>query len=219
MATTIDGLDANAPLEREPVSLGDDEIRGMKTAIQGSFPNLGVGTVDVNATQIIHMYNRFSIGMVTQYIVPSGVVVLPEGWYPCDGLLHNGYTTPNLIDKQIKIAYVDQPTGTVGGLNSVTLVVAPVALLGTQLPSHSHVATINIRQESEGSDSLDESDGETGGSMEITLSTTGGDDTPEADPTLAKAHNHTASVLNNQPAVMFSLTAMYLGLTTPTGGA
>jgi hypothetical protein len=56
----------------------------------------------------------------------------PPGWFICDGAVHNGYTTPTLLDKFVLSLGPSNPTvGLGGGQASVSLVV-------NNLPDHQH---------------------------------------------------------------------------------
>ena len=49
VVNVIEDLDPNWPLGDDPVSQGDDHIRNIKKAVQGSFPNLGPNPVTKTA--------------------------------------------------------------------------------------------------------------------------------------------------------------------------
>jgi microcystin-dependent protein len=72
-------------------------------------------------------------------IIPVGGIILwsgsasavPVGWALCDGLVHEGLTTPNLRDRFVIGAGPAFPVGAMGGATSQTLSIA-------QMPNHSH---------------------------------------------------------------------------------
>jgi microcystin-dependent protein len=76
-------------------------------------------------------------------LLPAGAIIMwsgkdnavPDGWILCDGGIHDGVKTPNLIDRFIMggepTEFKDEDTTRVGGKNEMTLEVK-------HLPEHSH---------------------------------------------------------------------------------
>ena len=50
--TYIDGLEIANPTTGDPRSAGDDHLRGIKTAVKGSFPNIGAAAVTSTAAEL-----------------------------------------------------------------------------------------------------------------------------------------------------------------------
>lgn len=121
-ATKIHELNAANPASTDAVGKGDDHLRVIKAAVQGSFPNFGTGgdsgAVTLTADEINGLpaadaaqdADRDSVVTeLLKHIVPKGVislwsgtvVTIPAGWKLCDGTggtnnLGNAYTTPDL---------------------------------------------------------------------------------------------------------------------------
>ena len=213
---TIGNLSSNIPLKIDPVSQGDDHIRATKRALQASFPAIGTEEVELTATQINNAFNFYQIGMVTHFVVPTGgSVILPEGWYLCDGGTYLGIIVPNCLDKHIKATHALEATRSQGGINSITLEFNNVGLVASQMFPHKHIITATFRQSGD-------TDGGSGGEYKAnwgydstqTLVSKGGSSNPDlagaADPHI---HPISSPIRNNQPVHMITLTAIYLGLT------
>ena len=211
---TIGNLSSNTPLKIDPVSQGDDHIRATKRATQATFPSIGLGSVTLTADQMANDFLLVYKGMIAHFVLTLGApVVLPPGWYLCDGseIFDTNTFLPNLLDKHIKVKSATEPTGTEGGLNSVTLEITNTGLLGNQLPAHTHQATIEFRKNQDIDDSAVEDTTMDSATTAITTSSIGGnpDLSGAADP---HTHPITEQTRNNQPYHMVTITAMYLGL-------
>lgn len=121
-ATKIHELNPNNPASTDPVGKGDDHIRVIKTAVQGSFPNFGAasdsGVVTLDADTINGLTTADDqqdtdrdavVTELLKHVIPVGAITLwsgtvpaiPTGWALCDGTggtnnLGNAYTTPDL---------------------------------------------------------------------------------------------------------------------------
>ena len=98
------------------------------------------------------------LSTIVQEIMPIGAIMawhygtIPAGWYVCDGSAHNGYTTPNLVERFVIGAGGDYDPGDTGGPGSWNGTITPTAsvtignhaLTTDELPVHSH-AYIEIR--------------------------------------------------------------------------
>ena len=87
-------------------------------------------------------------------ILPIGAIMgwagqdsaVPTGWYVCDGNAHDGYTTPNLIERFIIGAGGSYSVGATGGPGSWNGTITPTGnvvvgnhiLTTSELPSHAH---------------------------------------------------------------------------------
>ena len=136
------------------------------------------------------------LSTIVQEIMPIGAIMawhygnVPAGWYVCDGTAHNGYITPNLVDRFIVGAGGSYNPGDIGGPGSWNGTITPTAsitignhtLTIAELPVHSHTYT-EIRN-----------------SLSVRMATRGGmypsefyDDTTdiEEQATGGGSHNHT----------------------------
>lgn len=121
-APTIDLLNPNNPASTDAVGKGDDHLRLIKTAIQGSFPQFGDAGDSAIVTLTADEINALPTAdaqqdtdrdaVVTEllkHVIPVGAITLwsgtvpsiPTGWKLCDGTggnnnLGNAYTTPDL---------------------------------------------------------------------------------------------------------------------------
>jgi hypothetical protein len=76
----------------DPKSEGDDHIRGVKTALQNQFPNLGREPMTVPASQLNGL-----TGMVAAF--PATIVEgTGTGWLRCNGAAHPRSLYPNLFN-------------------------------------------------------------------------------------------------------------------------
>ena len=208
---TIGNLTSNTPLEIDPISQGQEHIRAIKRATQASFPSIGSSEVTLTATQMENDFLLVYKGMIAHFVLAVGAPIkLPVGWYVCDGIPVFDVSIPNLLDKHLKVASAIEPTGTEGGLNSITLVIENVGLKGNQLPAHTHPATLPFKKSSELDDGSVEDTTMDNGAVVVTTSTVGGNPvTGEADPHI---HPITEQTRNNQAVHMVTVAAIYLGL-------
>ena len=70
--TYIDGLEVANPTTGDPRSAGDDHLRGIKTAVKGTFPNIGAAAVTATAAEL--NYCDVTAGQVAndKAMVPTG---------------------------------------------------------------------------------------------------------------------------------------------------
>lgn len=195
---TVGNLSSNVPLKIDPVSQGDDHLRATKRATIFTFAGIGVETVDLTAQDMNHTFARVGVGMTAWFTGP-----LPPGWYPLDGQPHNGVIVPNGIDKATKGTSASQEEGSVGGLNSVTLIVAPVALSASQLHPHTHTVTTYSTVGPEAGRRNDEGEAANYTSQTRTLSSSAG---------VSNTHTHAVSVRDNRPVSFLAIKAIYLGI-------
>jgi len=92
------------------------------------------------------------LSTIVQEIMPIGAIMawyqgtIPTGWYVCDGAAHNGYTTPNLVERFIIGAGGSYNPGDTGGPGSWNGTITPTAsvtigdhtLTTDELPVHAH---------------------------------------------------------------------------------
>ena len=90
-------------------------------------PSGGTGVVTVATVAA----SPFAQGMIMMWDKTSS---FPPGWFICDGTVHNGYTTPTLLDKFVLSVGPSNPTVGLGGG------AASVALTLDMLPDHTHGA-------------------------------------------------------------------------------
>ena len=147
-ASYISDLNSSNPPGSDPVGQADDHIRLLKSVLQTTFPNI---TGPVSATQL-----QLNTGTV-----PTGCILLwsgsttsvPSGWALCNGQTvakvdgSGNVTTPDLTNKFVVCAGTSYAVGATGGAASntptITVTNQAVTLTSNQMPSHSHVITIN----------------------------------------------------------------------------
>jgi hypothetical protein len=88
-------------------------------------PTGGTGVVTVSTVAA----SPFVQGMIMMWDKTSAY---PPGWFICDGTIHNGYTTPTLLDKFVLSVGPSNPTVGLGGG------AASVALTLNMIPDHTH---------------------------------------------------------------------------------
>jgi hypothetical protein len=95
------------------------------------------------------------LSVIVQEIMPIGAIMawyqgtIPIGWYVCDGAAHNGYTTPNLVERFVIGAGGAYNPGDTGGPGSWNGTITPTAsvtigdhvLTTDELPVHAHSYT------------------------------------------------------------------------------
>jgi hypothetical protein len=95
------------------------------------------------------------LSVIVQEIMPIGAIMawyqgtIPTGWYVCDGAAHNGYTTPNLVERFVIGAGGAYNPGDTGGPGSWNGTITPTAsitigshqLTTAELPVHAHTYT------------------------------------------------------------------------------
>jgi hypothetical protein len=95
------------------------------------------------------------LSVIVQEIMPIGAIMawyqgtIPAGWYVCDGAAHNGYTTPNLVERFVIGAGGTYNPGDTAGPGSWNGTFTPTAsitigdhqLTTDELPVHAHSYT------------------------------------------------------------------------------
>jgi hypothetical protein len=140
-ATKIDELNPSNPASTDAVGKGDDHIRMIKAAVQGSFPNFGAATdtgiVTLDADTINALPaddaqqdadRALVVTELLNHVVPIGVInlwsgsiaTIPSGWKLCDGgtgtnNLGDPYTTPDLRNTFVMAAGGTYNPGDTGG--------------------------------------------------------------------------------------------------------
>jgi len=90
----IAGLNIAIPANTSPRAEGAAQIRGSKTALKNSFPNVD-GAVTATAARMNEVFDNESQ-------VPLGLIAMwygstfPDGWVECNGEIANGFETPDL---------------------------------------------------------------------------------------------------------------------------
>ncbi len=152
-AAFISELNIAIPTNTDPRAEGAAQIRGTKTALKASFPNVD-DVVNADAATMNAVFdqpnNRF-LGEVTMY--SGDVLALPEGWALCDGTTVNNYVTPDLRDRFIRAYSADSGLNVLdtGGddtpLLSEHLEVEEHVLVEAQIPAHSHSTNWDMYRE------------------------------------------------------------------------
>ena len=200
---TIGNLSNNTPLKIDPVSQGDDHIRAVKRATQATFPSVGLDTVNLTTGEVNQTYNLIFIGMISHFHIVVGTVLLPSGWYPCDGGEYLGVTVPNTINKFIKVMSATEPTGTTGGSHTAVPpeLTDPHTLIESEMPPHTHTVVMEHgvggeTQAGSGYSALNEYE------HTSELSYVGG----------GLGHTHAVITQDNRPLHTTLITAIYLGI-------
>lgn len=135
-------------------------------------------------------------------VMPIGAIMIwsgsdgdvPTGWYVCDGNAHNGYTTPNLVERFVIGAGGSYSPGDTGGPATWNGTITPTGtvaignhiLTTSEIPSHTHEYTEYYNPSNDCSNSgpysprTDHADARTAGNQD-----TGG-----------SAHGHTGSTIS-----------------------
>lgn len=139
-APYIAGLNTSIPANTSPRAEGAAQIRGSKTAIKNSFPNVDA-PVTATAARMNAIFNNPSdiqVGMIVMWAESN----TPAGWTDCNGETVNGYQTPNLEGMFPRGATTKLPVTATGGNDAPTLsehVTVDGHKLGiNELPKHTH---------------------------------------------------------------------------------
>lgn len=142
-APYIAGLTTSIPSNNSPRAEGAAQIRGTKTAVKNSFPNVDA-PVTATASRMNEVFDNPSqvpLGAVLMWFQPDN----PEGWETCDGEIYNGIQTPDLRGLFIQGESATQAIGTTGGNDAPTvsdsLVVEGHGLTSAELAPHTHEYT------------------------------------------------------------------------------
>lgn len=125
-----------------------------KTASDATFYSL---TTSVSLGMDADKIDGYALADLVTTILPIGAIMgwsdldsaVPSGWYVCDGNAHNGYTTPNLIERFVigaGGAYAVNATGGPGSWNGTitptgSVTVGAHVLTTAELPAHTHTYT------------------------------------------------------------------------------
>jgi hypothetical protein len=138
LPNNIGNMDITSPAGDDFLSLGDDEMRLLKSELQGSFSYFGeLDQVIATAAEWEEAYERNGdIGTIAMW---NGVEsLIPDGYSLCDGRTSNGYLTPTLTGYFIKSTAV---AGTIGGRSSSPAITEGHALTYLEVPDHEHSLT------------------------------------------------------------------------------
>lgn len=136
----ISGLNTAIPANNEPRAEGAAQIRGLKTAVKNTFPNVNK-PVTANADRMNTIFEGkqdIKVGMIVMW--PEAVV--PDGWAACDGKIYNGYQTVDLQDKFVMGKSASTIVKDTGGNSapdiSKSIKVKEHILVESEIPAHKH---------------------------------------------------------------------------------
>ena len=139
----IAGLNTNIPANNEPRAEGAAQIRGHKTAVKNSFPNVDA-PVTATAARMNEVFNNPSQ-------IPIGLIAMwtgtdtPEGWADSDGEIHNGFQTPDLRGMFVRGVDDANEVGSTGGNDNPVIgdhITIDEHKLGiNEIPEHTHKYT------------------------------------------------------------------------------
>lgn len=136
----VSGLNTNIPANNDPRAEGAAQIRGVKTALKNSFPNLGGGVTATHTrmNEIFDGKQDIKVGMIVMWPEPT----IPDGWASCDGEVYNGYQTVDLRDKFVMGKSDDTVVKDTGGDSapdiSANIKVKEHVLSEQEIPAHKH---------------------------------------------------------------------------------
>lgn len=125
----ISDFNADWPLSTDKRRQGDDHLRGIKRAIQNTFPNINgavtatdemLNSIPANLGPIITeiLLHLEAPGSIKMWDLANAAI--PAGWVLCDGAVVSGYgTVPDMRDRFVIGAGPSHAAGTTGGDSSV----------------------------------------------------------------------------------------------------